>query len=177
VVRALTDNDRSDVLFDMLSRTDPPSYGDQLAHDATTLTEAWDANPDLSQNHFMLGHAEEWFYRGLAGIDFDRTRSPDRRILIHPAIVGNVDSASAVFQSSLGEIRSSWLRTGKTLRMDITIPRGATATILFPLAYRKSITVNGRALAADSAIHHLDVSGPQPSCIVVAGTYHFLAQQ
>jgi alpha-L-rhamnosidase len=177
VVRALTDNDRSDVLFDMLSRTDPPSYGDQLAHDATTLTEAWDANPDLSQNHFMLGHAEEWFYRGLAGIDFDRTRPANQRILIHPAIVGNVDSASAVFQSSLGEIRSDWTRIGNTLDMNVSIPRGATATILFPPAFRQSITVNGHALAADPAIHALNLRSPQPSFIVAVGTYHFRAQQ
>ena len=54
VVRALTNGERSDVLLAMLSRTDPPSYGDQLRRGATTLTEAWDANPNSSQNHFML---------------------------------------------------------------------------------------------------------------------------
>ena len=177
VVRALTDHDRSDVLFDMLSRTDKPSYGDQLARGATTLTEAWDANPDLSQNHFMLGHAEEWFYRGLAGIDFDRTRAVDARILIHPAIVGNVHSAAATFQSSLGEIQSSWSRNGNTLRMEITIPHGATATILFPAAYRKSITVNSHALRVDSAMRHLNLAATRPSCVVASGVYRFLAQQ
>ncbi|MHB1937309.1 MAG: alpha-L-rhamnosidase [Acidobacteriaceae bacterium] len=177
VVRALMDNDRSDVLFDMLSRTDKPSYGDQLAHGATTLTEAWDANPDLSQNHFMLGHAEEWFYRGLAGIDFDMGRPADQRILIHPAIVGNVSNADATFQSSLGKIQSGWSRTGNTLRMNVTIPSGTTASIQFPEAYRKSIAVNGHALAADPAIRSVDMSGPRTSCIVVSGVYHFLAQQ
>jgi alpha-L-rhamnosidase len=177
VVRALTDNDRSDVLFDMLSRTDKPSYGDQLAHGATALTEAWDANPDLSQNHFMLGHAEEWFYRGLAGIDFDRTRDTDARILIHPAIVGNLRSAAATFKSSLGEIQSSWSRTGNTLSMDVAVPRGATATIRFPAAYRSSITVNGHALRADPAIRSVGIAGLHPSCIVAAGRYRFLAQK
>jgi alpha-L-rhamnosidase len=177
VIRALTDNDRSDVLFDMLSRTDPPSYGAQIAHGATTLTEAWDANPDLSQNHFMLGHAEEWFYRGLAGIDFDRTRPADERIILRPAIVGGVSSASASYHSSLGEIRSSWRRNGKTLRMEITIPQGATATILFPTAYRKSIIVNGLALSADAAIQHLNLSANQPSCVVASGVYRLIARQ
>ena len=61
-------------------RTDSPSYGYQLAQGATALTEAWDSNPNSSQDHFMLGHAEEWFYRGLAGIDFDLSRERDRRI-------------------------------------------------------------------------------------------------
>ena len=49
----------------------PPSYGAQLAAGATTLTEAWDANPASSQNHCMLGHVEEWFYSGLGGIRLD----------------------------------------------------------------------------------------------------------
>ncbi len=177
VVRALTDNGRSDVLFDMLSRTDKPSYGDQLAHGATTLTEAWDANPDMSQNHFMLGHAEEWFYRGLAGIDFDMGRPADQRILIHPAIVGDVHSATATFHSSLGEIQSGWSRSGNTLRMTVSIPPKATATIEFPPAYRKSIIVNGHALGADPSIHRIEMGGPQPSCIVAAETYRFLLQQ
>jgi alpha-L-rhamnosidase len=40
VVDALLDGVRSDVLFDMLERTDSPSYGYQLAQGATSLTEA-----------------------------------------------------------------------------------------------------------------------------------------
>src|SRR5207244_3917075 len=52
VVRALGDGGRSDVMFDLLTQTDPPSYGSMLAKGATTLTEAWDANPASSQNHF-----------------------------------------------------------------------------------------------------------------------------
>ena len=68
VVRALLEGGRSDVLFDMTNQTDPPSYGAQLAAGATSLTEAWDSNPHSSQNHLMLGHIEQWFYAGLAGI-------------------------------------------------------------------------------------------------------------
>jgi alpha-L-rhamnosidase len=85
VVRALTDYHRSDVLAAMLSRTDSPSYGYQLAKGATTLTEAWDANPNSSQNHFMLGHGEEWFYRGLAGLTLDMARGPDEAIELPPS--------------------------------------------------------------------------------------------
>jgi alpha-L-rhamnosidase len=177
VVRALTDNGRSDVLYDMLSRTDNPSYGYQLSHGATTLTEAWDANPELSQNHFMLGHAEEWFYRGLAGIDFDMSRERDSRIRIHPAIVGDIRHVSATYRSKLGEIASGWSRSGSRLRMDVTIPNGATATILFPPAYGKSITVNSRALTSEKSIRDVHLEDATPSCIVGAGTYRFEAER
>lgn len=176
VVRALTDGGRSDVLYDMLTRTDKPSYGYQLAHGATTLTEAWDANPESSQNHFMLGHAEEWFYRGLAGIDFDLTRDRESRILIHPAIVGDVQSASATFQSVLGKIESGWSRSRETLHMDVTIPAGSQAMVQFPTDYDKSITVNGHALRNTGSLSI--IGGQHPSgCVVAGGTYHFVLQR
>jgi hypothetical protein len=82
-------------------RTDSPSYGYQLNNGATALTEAWDANPSSSQDHFMPGHAEEWFYRGLAGIDFDLDREQSLRIWIHPQIVGDTHFASASYKSVL----------------------------------------------------------------------------
>jgi hypothetical protein len=176
VVRALTDGGQSDVLYDMLSRTDKPSYGDQLAHGATTLTEAWDANPNSSQNHFMLGHAEEWFYRGLAGIDFDLTRDEDSRILIHPAVVSNLQSASATFRSKLGKIESGWSRSGGDLSMNTSIPGGAKATILFPAGYDKAITINGHALKDEKACRIIH-TGKAQGCVVPGGTYHFELQR
>ncbi len=132
VVRALTDGGRSDVLYDMLSRTDSPSYGYQLARGATTLTEAWDTNPESSQNHFMLGHADEWFYRGLAGIDFDRSRGDAQAILIRPAFLPGLNHVRADFRSSLGLIKSSWSRSGGKLTLELTIPKGAVATVFLP---------------------------------------------
>jgi len=177
VVRALTDGGRSDVLYDMLSRTDKPSYGDQLAHGATTLTEAWDADPNSSQNHFMLGHAEEWFYRGLAGIDFDFTRDADSRIRIHPSIVDNLQSVTATFESKVGKIESGWSRSGAALQMDVSIPTGTTATIVLPATYSKSITVNGRDLRPGKGIRSMQRENGTLRCVVAGGRYHFQLQR
>lgn len=173
VIRALTDNGRSDVIYDMLSRTDKPSYGDQLAHGATTLTEAWDANPNSSQNHFMLGHAEEWFYRGLAGIDFDMSRAPDERIRIQPAIVGDLRSAGASFQSVLGKIESKWDRSGQSLHLDIAIPAGATATIVLPASETRGVRLDGQALEASRKIRDIRSANGTTTCVIEAGSYHF----
>jgi hypothetical protein len=132
VVRALTDNGRSDVLFDMLSRNDSPSYGYQLERGATTLTEAWDANPGASQDHFMLGHAEEWFYRGLAGIDVDLTRPESRQIAIHPAFLAKVPEAQAQVHTVLGVVESSWTRAGSKVVWRVHIPAGSRAVLALP---------------------------------------------
>jgi hypothetical protein len=173
VVRALTDGGRSDVLYAMLMKTDKPSYGDQLAHGATTLTEAWDTNPASSQNHFMLGHAEEWFYRGLAGIDFDLSREKDERIRIQPAVVGDLQAASAIYQSKLGKIASGWTRSGDVVRMEVTVPAGATAKVLFPPDFRKEILLNGKPLAVGKGVLRANLNNSTPHCFVSGGTYRF----
>jgi len=84
VIQALSEGGRSDVIYALLSNPDPPSYAAQLANGETTLTEAWDANPRSSDNHLMLGHAEEWFYQDLAGIDFDLSRPPGTQLVFSP---------------------------------------------------------------------------------------------
>lgn len=163
VVRVLTDYDQPDILYAMVTRPDAPSYASQLARGATALTEAWDANPAESQNHFMLGHAEEWFYRGLAGIDFDLSRpEPATRIRIHPAIPSSFASASAsaTFHSHLGDIASAWHRSGSTLTLDITVP--VAATVVFPAAYTHMIKLDSRNLAPGTTGQRIP-----------AGTHHF----
>jgi alpha-L-rhamnosidase len=127
LVRALTRAGRSDVLYAILMRRDPPSYGSQLAAGATSLTEAWDANPHNSQDHFMLGGAEEWFFRGLGGIDLDFSR-PDP-LTIQPRLVADVSWARVGYTSTLGPIEVDWQRTGPTLAFTITLPTDATVIL------------------------------------------------
>ena len=180
VVRALTDGGRSDVLYAMLTRTDKPSYGDQLAHGATTLTEAWDANPGSSQNHFMLGHAEEWFYRGLAGIrdiPVPGAVKSYQIILIKPAILGDLTHVAASYRSRLGLVASAWSRDGDRLTMDVTLPMNGM--IVIPLEFGKEITLDGKPIASTNASRVITVGDAtniimpkDPSYRLPAGTYH-----
>ena len=84
VLRALADGGRSDVIFEMNHQSERPGYGYQLARGATSLTEAWDANPRSSQNHFMLGQIIEWFYGDLAGLAPDPAFPGFKRVRIRP---------------------------------------------------------------------------------------------
>jgi alpha-L-rhamnosidase len=116
---ALAQGGRSDVIFDMNTRTNPPSYGSQLAQGATTLTEAWDANPSSSQNHCMLGHAEEWFYTDVTGIQPDPEQPGFRRIFIRPQPVGDLTWAKGSYDSIRGPIASEWEKKGN--RFDLRL--------------------------------------------------------
>jgi alpha-L-rhamnosidase len=171
VVRALTDYGRSDVLAAMLSRTDSPSYGYQLARGATTLTEAWDTNPDSSQNHFMLGHGEEWFYRGLAGLQIDMARKPEDAIELKPTLVRGVNAASASYRSAMGEVRIAWHRSGSDLRVEVSVPPGAQAVLTLPRA--TDWQESGKGASATAGVLHTGQSSAGLELRLGSGDYQF----
>jgi alpha-L-rhamnosidase len=146
LLRALMEGGRNDVLLAMMLRKDPPSYGSQLAAGATALTEAWDANPKSSQDHFMLGGAEEWFYRGLGGIDFDLSRADAaERITIRPRMVDGVGWVRCGYLSTLGKIESDWKHESSLTTMEVTVPAGAQATVVVPVRTGAPVMVDGAA--------------------------------
>ena len=132
LLRALADGGRSDVVFALNNQSDKPGYGYQLAHGATSLTEAWNAGFRSSQNHFMLGQITEWFYHDLAGIQPDPAGPGFKRIIIRPAVVGDLTWVKASYASPRGPIKVSWRCEGETFALEVDIPPGATATVCVP---------------------------------------------
>lgn len=123
---------RSDVIFDMNNRSDVPGYGYQLAKGATALTESWQALPNVSNNHLMLGHIMEWFYEGLAGISQAQNSVGYKSIVIRPQLAGDITHATASFQSPYGEIKSAWEKTGNNFELNVTVPANSSAEIYLP---------------------------------------------
>lgn len=108
LLRALAEGGRSDVIYAMNNQSTRPGYGFQLKRGATSLTEAWDAGRDSSQNHFMLGHIMEWFYHDLAGIGIDSSAPAFKKIVIKPAAPGDLTWVKARYDSIYGRIESHW---------------------------------------------------------------------
>ena len=82
----------------------------------------------------MLGGAEEWFYRGLAGIDFDMSRKKDERITIRPALVDGLNWVTGSYNSVLGWVNTEWQRDGDDIRVTVNIPPNTTATVVLPMS-------------------------------------------
>ncbi len=141
VLRALADGGRSDVIFDINNQTNKPGYGMQLAKGKTSLTEAWDGGS--SQNHFMLGQIQEWFYHDLAGIQSESNGF--KRIIIAPQPVGDVTWAMASYESIRGKIVSDWKRDAEKFILKVTIPANTTAEIFIPAKSAEKINVAGAA--------------------------------
>jgi hypothetical protein len=171
VVLALMQNGRGDVLCDILTRADPPSYGYQLARGATSLTESWNADPDKSQNHFMLGHAETWLYGGLAGIRIDMSRPAAERIRIAPQAVGGIQAASARYRSALGEVTVSWHKEQGRLHLEVEIPAGAAATLEIPGCTAAEVLESARPLRLARGITATGQAGRGVTITLGSGRY------
>jgi hypothetical protein len=170
LVLALMDAGRSDVLFAMTNRRDPPSYGAQLDRGATSLTEAWDADPASSQNHCMLGHIEEWFYAGLAGIEADINH-----ITIKPQPVGDLTWVKAWHDTVRGRVESSWKKDGMGFELTVRIPANASATVYLPARTQEQITETGRPVSQAAGVHYLRQEGTASVFEVASGQYTFQA--
>jgi hypothetical protein len=133
LLRALTDMGRPDVVFNLHSGTNGPGYGYILNQGATALTEAWNANPDDSQDHFMLGHITEWFYHDLAGIQWDPAVPGFQHVIIKPAFVGGLTWVSASYNSTRGIITNAWTLTNNLATLNVTIPVGSTGSVYLPI--------------------------------------------
>ncbi|MBN9659952.1 MAG: family 78 glycoside hydrolase catalytic domain [Acidobacteria bacterium] len=139
VLAALMQAGRSDVIFDMANEKTAPSYAAQLAAGSTALTEAWDSNPNSSQNHFMLGHIEEWFYAGLAGLRVDPAAPGLSHLILQPEPVGDVSWAKASWDSPRGLIAVEWRIEGGKFRYTVELPPGVSAEVRMPAGAPQSI--------------------------------------
>ena len=175
LMRALSDGGQGNVLYDMLIRDDGPGYAYQLKKGATSLTEAWDSNPGSSQNHCMLGHIEEWFYRGLGGIACDPAGPGFNKIIVKPQIVGDLSEANVTYESPYGRIASKWQRADGQVTLTVTIPANTTATMYVPAKDAAAVTESGKPAAESAGVRFLRMEGPAAVFAIGSGTYHFQA--
>jgi hypothetical protein len=138
LVRVLSENGRSDILYKMNNRSDRPGYGYQLKKGATSLTESWAALTNVSNNHMMLGHLMEWFYTGLGGIYQDANSIAYRDIIIAPKPVGDIQWVKCSFDSPQGIILSDWERNENTFLLTVDIPEATSAKIILPDDFKDS---------------------------------------
>ena len=169
----LHDEGRSDVIYDMNSRTDVPGYGYQLAKGATALTESWAALPTNSNNHLMLGHLMEWFYQGLAGINQDDSSIAYKHIVIKPEVVGDVTAAKGSYNSVYGNIVSDWKKEGNRFSLHVQIPANTTATVYLPATATNKITESGIVVSNTNDARLVGYEKGRAIIKVGSGDYNF----
>ncbi|MCO6003831.1 glycoside hydrolase family 78 protein [Actinoallomurus purpureus] len=185
---------RADLAHALLRRTEPPSWLYPLRHGATTIWERWDGYTDErgfqapamnSFNHYALGSVGEWLYRGLAGLDQAPGSVAYREPLIRPRPFrrpGESHWAEASHESARGRIAVRWEQDDDGLRLAVSVPPGATATVHIPVASGSAVRENGLPVGESPGI---EIVGTEPAvtggsalvCRVGSGDYRFSARR
>jgi hypothetical protein len=177
LVRTLADNGRGNVLYDMLVQDEGPGYVYQLKKNATSLVETWDANPATSQNHCMLGHAEEWLYRGLGGIRLDPASPAFKRFILRPDVPRDLEWVKASYDSIHGRISSQWRQTpdreGSRFTWTVTIPPNTSATVFVPARDLASVHEGSRPASQSPGLKLLRMEHPFAVLEAASGIYQF----
>ena len=143
LLNVLEEGGESETIFKMNNRNDVPGYGFQLAKGATSLTESWAALRFVSNNHCMLGHLMEWFYKGVGGIYQTESSIAYKDIVIQPEPVGDLRYARTTFETEYGTIVSDWRKEEGAFYLHVEIPVNSSGTVYFPESGVTSITKNG----------------------------------
>lgn len=131
LIQYLQEAGRNDLLYTIYSQKTYPGWGYMLSQGATTFWEQW--NGYWSQIHSCFAGPGSWFYQGLAGIRPDPAAPGFKKIIIKPAVVGDLTWVKCHHDSMYGRIVSNWKRERGTLTMDVVVPPSTTASVYVPV--------------------------------------------
>jgi alpha-L-rhamnosidase len=172
LLRALADGGHSELIYTTFN-TDTQGYGLQVKLGKTSLTEGW--NGGASQDHFMFGQINEWFYRSLAGIQDDPSGPGFQKIIIKPALVSGLAWTEAHYDSLQGTIVSAWKRDRRSVTLHVVIPANTTATVYLPTTAVAAVTESGTPAVRAVGVKFLRRDGQNAVYQLGSGEYRFAA--
>ncbi|MDR6880645.1 family 78 glycoside hydrolase catalytic domain [Bacillus sp. 3255] len=139
---ALTEHEKLDVAYTLLTQEEFPSWMYSIKHGATTIWERWDGwtahngfqTPSMNSfNHYSLGSVGEWMFRYMAGIEADPAEPGFKHAIIRPRPGGRLTQVHAGYESLYGTIEVKWsLSAAKKFRLEVAVPVNTTATVYVP---------------------------------------------
>ena len=147
----------------------------QIKKGCTSLTERWDGETTgwSSQSHFMSGQIIEWFYHDLAGIQRNENVAAFKKIIIKPAVVGDITWVKASYDSIQGKIVSQWQREGQDFTLHVSIPANTAGPIAVPTTDSNWVREGGQPAAESAGIKFLRMDGACALYQVGSGDYRF----
>ena len=171
LLKSLRETGRSDLAFTMANQKDFPGWGYLLSQGMTTFGEQWDGI--WSQIHSCFASAGSWFYQGLAGICPDESGPGFKKIIIKPAVVGDLTWVKCSYASIHGTIVSNWKLDAGKLTMEVTIPINTTAVVYVPSKDAAGVTESNKPAAKAEGVKFLRMENSAAVYEVGSGSYRF----
>ena len=132
---ALDDAGYAKTVYDLLLRTEYPSWGHMVAKGATTIWERWNGDTgDVamnSYNHYSLGAVTGFLFRRLAG--FEPLEPGFRLFEVNPVLDARVKRGGGEYDSMSGRLFTDWkLGARGKFQITVEVPPNASARIHLP---------------------------------------------
>ena len=178
LMQVLSDTGHADAAWEVVTQTTRPSWGYMISKGATTIWERWDSDtcgPGMNSEALLIlaGNLDAWFYRTLAGINYDPEQPGFKHIIIKPVVLGDLTWVRCSHDSIHGRITSNWKRDGDKLTMDVTIPANTTATVSIPSQDAAGVIESGRPAAKAEGVKLLRMENAAAVFEVGSGSYRF----
>lgn len=172
----------ADVAFTLLMQESYPSWLYPVKMGATTIWERWNGIrtdgtfevPSMNSfNHYAYGAIGDWMYRSVAGLDTDEEGPGYRHVVVKPHVGGGLTKAMATLDTYYGTASSGWERKDGRLRLSVTVPPNAKATVHLPVSSAQDLTEGGRSIAGSKEVVIGGVRDGRLTLACGSGTYVF----
>ncbi len=128
---ALADVGEGGLAWDLLLRTDFPSWGHMVKRGATTIWERWNGDTgDVAMNsfnHYALGAVCGFLYRRVAGID--PIEPGFAKFRVAPVLDSRIARFGARVDSVRGRIETQWSYRDERAQLELTVPPNSSAEV------------------------------------------------
>ena len=120
----------SEMMHQMMTKKDYPSFGYMIENGATTVWEHWDGN--RSRIHNCYNAPGSWFYHSIGGIQPLADYPGYERFLLAPRPPKALTWAKVSKETPFGTIRVGWQKEQGQMLIQVEIPTGSTAKHILP---------------------------------------------
>lgn len=172
LMHTLLDNQRNDLIMEMIAKEDFPSWGYMMKYNIGTFFEDWECRGSgLHSSYLYIG---SWFIEALGGIK--RPEAGYGNFIIEPWIPKNgPKQVRSHYNSMYGNIVSNWTVDSGRLNLEIVIPANTTAVLKLSDVQTMSVREGDREWKNAEGVNLHSKHKNSISFTLQAGTYHFSA--
>lgn len=181
---ALGSNGFGHIAKAILNQTTYPSIGYLLERGATTFWESWgeeeiDQNSSgvRSRNHPFQAGVDDWFFKGIGGINPDPQNPGLKNIIFHTELIDCLTWASTAYQSMYGLIKSNWEMKDGDFRWALSVPVNSRATVYLPTTELGDVLESGKSVIESDEFKIIGITDDYSIVEIGSGNYIFELNQ
>jgi alpha-L-rhamnosidase len=175
LLRALAVAGRYGDMVRILTDASVPGWAQILAKGGTFTWETWKPSDLIgdSMSHGWGSSALVAMQESLLGVSFDPP-GPDGsvRAVVAPSS-GGLDRASGTVPTIAGPLAASWVRAGRRVALDLSVPVNATVRVMLPASSASAVREGGVRAGSAAGVSVLSVANGLVVLSVGSGSYRF----